>query len=97
MEIKKAVSEGVYLDYVVKDGQFYVTFMSTVREDMDKVYLYNMPYQCTNNNTTIQQYNNIPYNTMSYHTIPYHSYYIPLAPNLSSINIEQIKSSVLRR
>ena len=37
MEIKKAISEGVYLDYVVKDGQFYVTFMSTVREDMDKV------------------------------------------------------------
>ncbi|CAB4014654.1 disks large homolog 5-like [Paramuricea clavata] len=37
MEIKKAVSEGVYLDYIVKDGQFYVTFMSTVREDMDKV------------------------------------------------------------
>ena len=38
MEIKKAVSDGAYLDYVVKDGQFYVTFMSTVREDMDKVY-----------------------------------------------------------
>ena len=37
MEIKKAVADGVYLDYVVKDGQFYVTFMSTVREDMDKV------------------------------------------------------------
>jgi hypothetical protein len=37
MEMKKAVSEGVYLDYIVKDGQFYVTFMSTVREDMDKV------------------------------------------------------------
>ena len=37
VEIKKAVADGVYLDYVVKDGQFYVTFMSTVREDMDKV------------------------------------------------------------
>ncbi|XP_028405044.1 disks large homolog 5-like isoform X2 [Dendronephthya gigantea] len=37
MEIKKGVSEGAYLDYVFKDGQFYVTLMSAVREDLDKV------------------------------------------------------------
>jgi hypothetical protein len=47
MEMKKAVSEGVYLDYIVKDGQFYVTFMSTVREDMDKVLYRIISYQYT--------------------------------------------------
>lgn len=36
-EIKKAISEGLYLDYVVKDGLFYVTLMSTIKDNMDKV------------------------------------------------------------
>lgn len=37
-DIKKAVTDGVYLDYVLKDTQYYVTFMATVSENMEKVY-----------------------------------------------------------
>ena len=36
-EIKKGVADGAYLDYMVKDGQYFVTLMSTLKEDMEKV------------------------------------------------------------
>ena len=37
IELKKGVADDLYLDYMVKDSQHYVTFMSTVKEDMEKV------------------------------------------------------------
>lgn len=56
VEIKKGISEGVYLDYVVKDGQFHVTFMSAVREDLDKVTLQNFNWIRTGDYGTTQKH-----------------------------------------